>query len=253
MNKPLLLDVPGVNNFRDQGGYALERGRMKTGRLFRCGHLADITDEGREKVAALNIALVVDLRDDHERNGFPTPLDLGPDIGAFPGGLVHADSDTALEARFTEDDVKAYKMEFCQSVPHRFPNAIKAVFETLAAGQNVLVHCTAGKDRTGVVCASVTRAIGLPMETLLKDYLATMEYEAQMEPHRVDALDEFYGFKNADPVLYGLRRKIFPELMEESLRIMEQDFGGHDTYLTDQCGVDKHALQEVRRQLVQHD
>lgn len=250
MNKPIILDVPGVNNFRDQGGYALARGKMATGRLFRSGHLADITESGRQNMAALDIALVVDLRDDHERGGFPTPPDLGPKIGAFPGGLVHADSNRSLEAKFTEDDVKAYKLQFYQTVPHRFQNAIKTVFETLAAGQNVLVHCTAGKDRTGVVCASVTRAIGLPMDILLQDYLATMEFEALMEPHRVKALDNFYGFHTPDPDLYKLRRKIFPELMETSLGIMERDFGGHDRYLTEHCGIDEHALTEVRRQLV---
>ncbi len=259
---PKLISIEGVNNFRDQGGYALERGRMATGRLFRSGHLADITDAGREKLVALDITLVADLRDDHERNGFPTPHDLGPQLAAFPGGLVHADSDRnlggridansnrSLEARFTEDDVRAYKMEFYQTVPHRFTNAIKAVFDTLAAGHNVLVHCTAGKDRTGVVCASVTKAIGLPMDTLLQDYLATMEFEQHMEPHRMEALDNFYGFHTPDPELYRLRRKIFPELMEESLGVIERDFGGHENYLVEHCGIDKLALAEVKRQLV---
>lgn len=250
MNKPLLLDVPGVNNFRDQGGYDLVRGKMQTGRLFRSGHLADISDEGRANMAVLDITLVVDLRDEHERNGFPTPHDLGPKLASYPGGLVHADSDRNLEARFTEEDVREYKRVFYQTVPHRFTNAIKAVFETLAAGHNVLVHCTAGKDRTGVVCASVTKAIGLPMDTLLQDYLATMEFEQHMEPHRMEALDNFYGFHTPDPELYRLRRKIFPELMEESLGVIERDFGGHENYLVEHCGIDKLALAEVKRQLV---
>lgn len=250
MNKPILLDIPGVNNFRDQGGYALADGTMATGRLFRSGHLADITDAGRENMAALDITLVVDLRDDHERAGFPTPHDLGPTLGAFPGGLVHADQGAKHNAPRDEDEVKEHKKGFYRDAPTRFPGAIKAVFDTLAAGHNVLVHCTAGKDRTGVVCASVTRAVGLPMDLLVQDYLATMAFEDAMEPHRMRALDHFYGFDSSDPEMYRMRRKIFPELMETALSVIDHDYGGHDNFLTGHCGVDERALAEVRKQLV---
>src|ERR1700744_3091531 len=83
-----LVRLEGVDNFRDYGDYATAAGaRLRPGRLFRSGHHAGATDEDLEAIAALNIAVVVDLRRTIERERIPSPHPAN-----FPGRVIHGDA-----------------------------------------------------------------------------------------------------------------------------------------------------------------
>ncbi|MFT4051812.1 MAG: tyrosine-protein phosphatase [Microbacterium sp.] len=157
--------VPGADNFRDIGGLPAASGQTRVGVLFRSGHLARLGDEGREAMRRLGIRRIVDLRADdevvRERSrteglGIETvrvPLFLGSTASFFV-------NDTSL--------VQLYR-GLVDGAADRIVEAIRA-----ALGQTpVLVHCTAGKDRTGVTVALMLAAAGVEREAVVADYALT--------------------------------------------------------------------------------
>ena len=64
---PRVLDLAGIHNFRDYGGYAARAGNLRTGTLWRAGQHSDAVDDDLAVVHSLGIATVIDLRGDSER------------------------------------------------------------------------------------------------------------------------------------------------------------------------------------------
>ncbi|MEI2268956.1 MULTISPECIES: tyrosine-protein phosphatase [unclassified Microbacterium] len=160
-----LHDVPGAFNFRDVGGLPAGAGRTRSGVLFRSGNLGHLTAAGRERVAALGIRRVVDLRDDDERRSEPSRLDgLGIDT-------VHLPMYAGSVASFFDDDLSladVYRALIDGSAA-RLVEAARAVLDV----QPVLVHCTVGKDRTGLSVALVLAAAGVDEDAVIADYART--------------------------------------------------------------------------------
>jgi protein-tyrosine phosphatase len=161
------IALEGAVNFRDLGGYETVDGRTISWRtLFRADGLSELTDRDRGVVRHLGVATVVDLRTSSELEGgrFPVDdipvrfhhhplLDELPDPEAFklaPGVL----SDQYLD--------------MCE----RAGPQIGEVLSILArpGAHPAIVHCTAGKDRTGVLVAVLLGLLGVPDDVIVADY-----------------------------------------------------------------------------------
>jgi protein-tyrosine phosphatase len=166
-----VVDVPGAINRRDFGGWPVygpthDVARGRRGALYRCGQLSGLGSEGSARLAALGIAVGA---------GAPSRIlvPIDPDHG-----LNEAHITDRLERR--RDYMRAlYRVLIARHTPD-----YASVFESLIrhAGSGFLVHCTAGKDRTGVAAALILSALGVRREDVVADYL-----------HTNDALD-FAGF-----------------------------------------------------------
>lgn len=169
-----VLDVPGGINVRDVGGIAVGSSRIRGGVLLRSGQLAKLTPEGgallRERVRR-----VVDLRDEEEVRHQPSALD-GVAVTRVPLFLG------SVASFFTEDIglEGMYRGLVDQSAPR-----LVEVMRVIAAGESTLVHCTAGKDRTGVSIALALSAVGAEREAVVEDYALT---EALMPSERREAI-----------------------------------------------------------------
>ncbi|MEV7631223.1 tyrosine-protein phosphatase [Microbacterium sp. NPDC089318] len=157
-----VLDIDGVANVRDVGGLAAGSSRVRTGVLFRSGHLAQLTPEGGAALAE-RVRRVVDLREDAEvqrepsaLSGVPTtriPLFLGS-VGSF----------------FAQNmDLAAMYRHLIDESASRLADAVRII----AAGEPTLVHCTVGKDRTGVTVALALSAVGADRDAVIADYALT--------------------------------------------------------------------------------
>jgi len=170
------LDLSGAPNFRDIGGYLTKDGRrVKAGRVYRSNDLAHLTSEDTKEVAALHIASVVDLRTQEERrqaaNVWLQPpvdvyesekLSLAPVMRSILAGAANAAGARRGLIHFYAGMPDLYRVEYAE------------FFHRIAAGRlPVLVHCTAGKDRTGVAVALLLASLGVPRQTVLEDYSAT--------------------------------------------------------------------------------
>lgn len=159
-----ILDVPGAVNLRDVGGIPVGRSRIREGVLFRSGQPAGLTEEGRALLRP-RIRHVVDLRDDAEVAQEPSalgdvrttrvPLFLGSVASLFT-------EDVSLEGMYGH-------------LVHDAAPRMAEVMRVLGAGEPTLVHCTAGKDRTGVSVAIALTAVGADREAVVEDYALTAQ------------------------------------------------------------------------------
>jgi len=172
----------GIDNFRDFGDYAAGGRRLKAGLLYRSGHPARATDADLARLAELGLAVIVDLRRANERERDPARRWPG-----FAAQVIENDlgqetldewSDFIAGSDLSEASFRSYMMDYYAKAPlqRRHIDLYARYFRALAeASGPVLVHCAAGKDRTGVVVALALSAVGVRPEAIVADYVATGE------------------------------------------------------------------------------
>lgn len=160
------LEVEGTHNFRDTGGYPASGGITRCGQLYRSDSLSGVTAAGAGDIAALRIGVVIDLR---------SPLERSQDHSrsVLPGAMhiwlpVHSGSRSSIV-----DDQGVLNLEalYGQVVTDSAWTIATAVSVIADSGPlPVLVHCTAGKDRTGLVVALALEAAGVDRTAVVADY-----------------------------------------------------------------------------------
>lgn len=232
----------GCFNFRDIGGYPAADGRrVRWGRYFRAGRQDRMTDADLERLRALGIRTQIDLRrPDEVRDQGRGPLgDLGAayhNIAVIPQGgsdqLSRLVGDTGISGR----RYLGY-LEFG-------PESWTRQFEIFAASasQPVLVHCTAGKDRTGVTTAFLLSVLGVDRAWIEADYLLTN----QDVPRQADFMERVIGLPEGMDREALIRVAGVPETaMGEFLEGLHERWGGPVEYLRG-VGVPDTALASVR-------
>ena len=164
----LHLDVEGCFNVRDAGGWATaEGGWMRTGGLYRADDPIRITKAGRRAIEALHLEAVVDLRQTAQVDRSPGFAD--PAI-TYRVPIVDYIIDTDNPPRLEEpEDIEVLYQDMVQRGRPQLVRAVKAVASHIEDGP-VLVHCAAGKDRTGILVAVIQAAIGVPLESIVAEY-----------------------------------------------------------------------------------
>jgi protein-tyrosine phosphatase len=168
------LPLAGAPNFRDLGGYRTADGRYtRWGLMFRSGNLSKLTEKDLSYLNPLGIRLVCDFRMDFERKTAPTAwTDNGaPEVLLLPMdtyGNLPPGADKDLTVRMDA----VYKRFPVESAPE-----MKQAFLRLVNGDlPALVHCSAGKDRTGMFVAFLLSALGVPRATVMQDFLLSNQY-----------------------------------------------------------------------------
>lgn len=157
--------IPGAVNFRDVGGLPAGAGVTRRGVLFRSGTLARLDATAQAAIGGLGLRRIVDLRDDDEVALEPSLLDPAVrDTVRVP--LVRGSV-----ASFIENDMSLADLygHIVTESAARLVEVVRGVVEA----QPVLVHCTAGKDRTGVVVALTLAAAGVDEDAIVADYART--------------------------------------------------------------------------------
>ena len=175
-----LSPFQAIDNFRDYGGYAAGRDRIARGRLYRSAHQARATEADLEHLAKLNLATVVDLRRPSERREQPSrrPATWG-------GRVIESDHDDGGEAPhitflrtcyLTETSGRRFMTDTYRRLPFEpaHVDLFRRYFHALGEdGGPILIHCAAGKDRTGLLAALTHSLLGVSRDDLIADYLLT--------------------------------------------------------------------------------
>ena len=239
------LPLQGLDNFRDLGGYATADGRhVGWGRLYRSNDLSGLTRDDREYLSRIGLRLVCDFRSDRERLQKPSraiepepprSLDLPVDAeGMDPGVLQEKIRTGGIAALGAEKLMHNAYRSFVSDHSARWA----AMLRRLAQPESLpaLVHCTAGKDRTGFAAALVLFSLGVPEETVFEDYLMTNRYRAAFQ-RSVLRWVPLYSFFRTEPddllPLLEARR----EYLQASLDAIDELHGSLDAYLADEVGV----------------
>ncbi|MCS6871591.1 MAG: tyrosine-protein phosphatase [Anaerolineae bacterium] len=237
-----------VPNFRDFGGYPTQDGRyVRRGLLYRSGALSDLSERDIAKLRELGIKLICDLRTDLEANESPdVPLD-GVQLWRLP---VIQQEESAVKARtflFDRHRLDEVMIETYQTFVREKAHVFGAAITRFADPANLpaLFHCSAGKDRTGILAALLLGALGVSDELIVADYtLSNFHYEAfrkSVEPqaHRLRALR--LSLDDLQPMLVS-----DPAYMEAVLKAIRDECGSIEAYLVQKAGVSPETLARLR-------
>jgi len=203
------LRVNGTLNLRDIGGYRTLDGRATAWRrVFRSDALHKVDDEGRDVLASYELRTAVDLRDHDERTSEPDRLSDDVRLVSIP--LFAYSEQPHIVPHYRRDPLSLDNL-YHYVVADRGAE-LAAVLRELARPEALpaIVHCTAGKDRTGIVIALLLSVLGVPDEVIALDFVATSlflteEFYATLTQRAVDA--------GQDPAEYAEMLQCRPNLI----------------------------------------
>ncbi|MEU9146491.1 tyrosine-protein phosphatase, partial [Streptomyces sp. NPDC048349] len=240
-------ELSGVRNFRDVGGLPTSDGRqVRTGRLFRSGHLAHATETDAEFLASLRLHTIFDFRNDadHALEGpdvelpgvrnVNIPLSDPADGREFwkmvrDGGLEQLRSvlgDGKGAARMSQS--------YRTIIRHRTAEHSRVVHAIAEDSVPALLHCAAGKDRAGLSIAVVLLALGVEREAIVADYLESNA------PHRRYRVRRSSGAQEARSAeVTELLAPLFDaraEYLTAAFDTIDEQWGGREAYLAEGGG-----------------
>lgn len=257
MNKrERLVALEGALNWRDLGGYPTADGRVtRWGCVYRSDGLDQLTDADLDVIAELGIKLVIDFRVDREVDEHPSRLPDHPELRRqrLPIGGDEVEGRSILET-IRAGDLRAYTVEEMAEGYERILEAFAASLgEVLThaadpANHPMVFHCTAGKDRTGLMAMLLLGALGVSDEDIVTDYELTTHYRSnkrllvlapELEKVGVD-LESVRPFLTAQA-----------PVMAATLEALEARYGSIERFLTKAAGVTEDTLTRLRVELLE--
>ena len=257
------LDPPfhpfeGVHNFRDFGGYSASDRTIAKGVLFRSGSHAQASDADLERLSGMGIATVIDLRRPEEKTrnvsrrwrGFACKVVENHDNHEGAEGW-----DSFMRAwDMTGDSFHAFQLRYYEEAPFvpRLVDLLARYFAALEQSEGaVLVHCAAGKDRTGLAAALTHHVLGVHRDDMMADYLLTNEsgrFEKTVETY-LDVIEKRFGKR---PPLEAMKvaMSVHPDYLERSLGVMAARAGSIDSYVRDVLGVTDDVRERIAARLL---
>jgi len=236
-----------LDNFRDYGDYATTAGgHIRKGALFRSAHHAGVTEADLERLAAIDFGVVIDLRRPVERRRQPSKR-----AANFTGVVIESDLDEAGEAPhitflktadLTPDSGRRFMTDTYRVLPFApahldlFSRYFRAVADS---DRPVLIHCAAGKDRTGMLAALTHHLLGVSHDDLMEDYLLTnraVDLEARA-PGIAEQLKAFTGRTASHDAVVAFMG-VEAAYLHSAIQAMETRHGSIDAYLEQALGID---------------
>jgi protein-tyrosine phosphatase len=225
------LNLAGASNFRDLGGYPTKDGRtVRWRQIFRSNHLGHLTGDDAAVVRALRVKSAFDFRGTAERAealcGMPEitvhSLPVEPTVVAALRAIAAAG--TPLSTNHAADVMcDSYRSYVQQNTP-RFRALFAHLLEDSAP---LVIHCTAGKDRTGFACALILHTLGVSDQVISEDYLLTNRFYRR-DPNSSSDLPE-----EVRQVLGSVQTSFLGAAFEA----IDADYGDLETYLQKGLGV----------------
>ena len=248
----------GVHNFRDYGGYLAAGGRLRTGVLWRSGQHGAATADDLDRIARLDIRTVIDLRGDAERVAAPCLRAPG-----FAGEVIFAPGETAGHELAPHEEAgrgvhdtasaRAAMRQLYTNMPFRpvLVASMRLYFEALATRDGAsLLHCLAGKDRTGLAVALFHTLMGVHHDDVMADYLLTLT--AGDPTRRIAAaatsIRARYGAMDDATIL--MLMGVEEDYLLTAFAAIAERFGTVEHYAEEVLGVDTHRRQALAMRLV---
>lgn len=261
-----IMRLEGIGNFRDFGGWRAAGGaQVATGRLFRCATLHRATESDLARIVSLSIATVTDLRHASEQRAQPSAW-----IGKLPLALIEvpvAHGAGPAERGFEPPHLEALRAnlqdlgamrEFLAAIYSEMPFDARLValfrryFETLAQDDRpCLIHCAAGKDRTGVLAWLTHRVLGVHRDDAMDDFLlsnAAGDMDGRLRQAR-RYMERVYGINPSDAAV-GALLSVEPDYIHRCEAALVAHSGSVDSYLEGVLAIDPVRRDQIRALLL---
>lgn len=258
------VSIPGTSNVRDLGGLPTVEGpTLRRGVLYRGESIARrgrapvtevFADEALSAFRALRLRTVVDLRTPAEAEASPSAWAeaSGAEVVSIPVAEGAEGSDTNLMGlvkagrivRFGADDLGEMYVGALERRAREFAAVIRAV--ATPGRQPALVHCAAGKDRTGLAMALILATVGVPREEIVADYVLT----GYNRPDRVQVYAPTLVSYGVDPEAVRAMFESPASAMHRALDHVEEQYGSVEGYLRDRGLMTDDTLAGLREALV---
>jgi len=248
-----VIELDGTTNTRDIGGYlARDQRAVRNGQIIRSEKLSRLTAEDFRALEELGVKTVIDLRTEEEREDAPTVW-LGENppafhhfpIGDADSGWYAAQSRMIARNRFTPAQSLEHMAAGYRMIADEGVASYRGLMELVLDESNwpILIHCSAGKDRTGVATAVILEAIGVDRSVIMDEYLLTNEIgrsaeKAELmerESAKVSSRRRGPSAEAWYPIV-GVR----PEMLEAFYARVDERYGSMDAFLSE-IGVDPAA------------
>jgi protein-tyrosine phosphatase len=233
------FNLQGASNFRDLGGYATRDGKnVRWRQIFRSNHLGNLTQKDVEIVRGLGVKSAFDFRGVDERKGAACAVEeilvhslpIEPTVVAALRARLQARALSSADAlEIMRDSYRGYVRLNTHSFRELFAHLVE---DTVP----LVIHCTAGKDRTGFACALILHALGVPEQIIGEDYLLTNRFyrrDPNASPDLPAEVLSAIGTVNASYLAAGF----------EAIRA---EYGDLETYFRDGLGLGAAERDELK-------
>lgn len=250
-----MLPHKSIANLRDVGGYpAMDGKTVRWNRIYRGASLVALTDDDAKGLAERGLKIVCDLR-------MPTEVADAPDI--MPHDSVRyvtlpfkQSSDRLTQLRILlfqrQKLADTLRQAYTRVMIDNNPAVIGDFLRLVADEDNLplLVHCSAGKDRTGVVIAVLLRLLGVPEDTVLADYSLSNLYYDYFINISAKIIKQLGVFRVSEAEV----RPLFladPETLKTTLDYIEKKYGSVEQYVTTHTGITPEMVAKIRANLLE--
>ncbi len=240
-NRQLILE--GAFNIRELGGLVIHAGKhTSTGQFLRADSLHALSLASQASLLEYGLKTVIDLRTSREMLQEPNPFANHENvryvhISLFEEIMKNQNTSTMLSL----ESIYIAALDHCQT-------AMREVLEVLATSHSVtLFHCTAGKDRTGIISALLLANAGVPNEGITQDYSLTEELAKPMLERLLN-----------EAIKTGVDKDSYAKLLtskattiQATLWYLEARFGSVEGYLKDGLELEQHTLDALRLKMLE--
>lgn len=252
--------LKGAPNFRDIGGYKTTDGMsVARNKIFRSERLASLTHPDLEVVRKLGIRTVCDLRSASERTLHPNRWPEGHPFDEFHCNIlidVRAANGSVFEplrVEPTATGARRMMIALYRAMPDSFaPHLAQLVNRIISGRLPMLIHCTAGKDRTGFAAAMLLSVLGVHRDAIYSDYLLTERYSNHEE--RIADVTQLVtsqlGHKPDGEIIKTITG-VDVAYLGVAFETIESSYGSVNEYLLQACKIDESHLMRMKKILIE--
>ena len=233
------LELDGPSNFRDIGGLpVVGGGSTRTGHLYRADRLCTLSDADLRRLEAVGIRHVFDLRSEAEVSEFPDRLPAGASYVRMSMTSDETFRARTIYERIVDREIKSYgeadMVAGYLRILENFGPSFARIAQQVGHDEPLVIHCTAGKDRTGVAAMLLQDLAGVAAEHVAADYALSSERRPSLQRDHTEArsLHPLLEDLGLDPAEFAPLWEARPAVIAATHQELRDRWGGAAGYLS---------------------